>query len=153
MDYILDTNILLLFIKNPAFRADFISKFNIFQKGNYIYLSVVTIGEIRSIAAQNKWGDNKRAEMENFIRDIPQIPIEGDDLLDTYADIDAFSQGKHPFLSLPTGMSARNMGKNDLWIAATAKVLEATLITTDKDFAHLSKVMIELETIMLWILE
>ena len=87
--------------------------------------------------------------MENFIKGIPQIPIEGDDLLDTYADIDAFSQGKHAFLSLPTGMSARNMGKNDLWIAATAKVLEATLITTDKDFAHLSKVMIELETIML----
>lgn len=29
------------------------------------------------------------------------------------------------------------MGKNDLWIAATASVLEATLITTDKDFGHL----------------
>jgi tRNA(fMet)-specific endonuclease VapC len=37
-------------------------------------------------------------------------------------------------------MSARNMGKNDLWIAATAHVLEATLITTDADFVHLKDI-------------
>jgi len=29
------------------------------------------------------------------------------------------------------------MGKNDLWIAATAHVTGATLLTTDKDFDHL----------------
>ena len=29
------------------------------------------------------------------------------------------------------------MGKNDLWIAATAKATGATLLTTDKDFDHL----------------
>ncbi len=30
------------------------------------------------------------------------------------------------------------MTDNDLWIAATAKVARATLLTTDKDFTHLS---------------
>ena len=30
------------------------------------------------------------------------------------------------------------MGKNDIWIAATASVLDATLLTTDKDFDHLN---------------
>jgi tRNA(fMet)-specific endonuclease VapC len=30
------------------------------------------------------------------------------------------------------------MGKNDLWIAATAHVYEATLLTTDNDFDHLA---------------
>jgi len=34
--------------------------------------------------------------------------------------------------------SARVMTDNDLWIAATAKVARATLLTTDKDFTHLS---------------
>jgi tRNA(fMet)-specific endonuclease VapC len=29
------------------------------------------------------------------------------------------------------------MGKNDLWIAATASFFELTLVTTDKDFHHL----------------
>lgn len=30
------------------------------------------------------------------------------------------------------------MGKNDLWIAATAYALEADLLTTDDDFDHLN---------------
>jgi len=34
-------------------------------------------------------------------------------------------------------MSARNMGKNDLWIAATAFISKSTLLTADKDFLHL----------------
>ena len=29
------------------------------------------------------------------------------------------------------------MEKNDLWIAATASVLDASLLTTDSDFEHL----------------
>jgi hypothetical protein len=29
------------------------------------------------------------------------------------------------------------MGKNDLWIAATARVLGAVLLTNDQDFGHL----------------
>ena len=42
------------------------------------------------------------------------------------------------------GLSSRNMGKNDLWIASTAHVLEATLITTDNDYDHLENVYFEL---------
>ena len=30
------------------------------------------------------------------------------------------------------------MGAHDMWIAATARVKGATLLTTDKDFDHLS---------------
>jgi len=36
------------------------------------------------------------------------------------------------------------MSKNDLWIAATASVLNATLITTDKDFSHLENIFLKL---------
>ena len=32
------------------------------------------------------------------------------------------------------------MSKNDLWIAATAHVSQAALLSTDKDFAHLDKI-------------
>jgi len=35
------------------------------------------------------------------------------------------------------------MGKNDLWIAATAYTLNATLVTTDTDFDHLDGEFIE----------
>jgi len=39
------------------------------------------------------------------------------------------------------------MGKNDLWIAASASFLKAELITTDKDFNHLDGNYIKLKRI------
>ena len=41
----------------------------------------------------------------------------------------------------------RTMGGNDLWIAATARVTGATLLTTDKDFDHLSPALLKREWI------
>jgi tRNA(fMet)-specific endonuclease VapC len=66
-------------------------------------------------------------------------------LIEAYSTIDAYSKGKAADPSeahLPD--SARNMGKNDLWVAATAHVLGATLFTTDKDFAHLDQTFLDL---------
>ncbi len=62
--------------------------------------------------------------------------INVEDIITRYAEIDAYSQGKLSGRSLND--SARNMGKNDLWIAATASVLKAILLTTDGDFNHLN---------------
>ena len=59
-------------------------------------------------------------------------------LTDMYANIDAYSQGKLKKQPLSTGLSARNMGKNDLWIATTALYFDIELHTTDDDFDHLS---------------
>jgi predicted nucleic acid-binding protein len=39
------------------------------------------------------------------------------------------------------------MGKNDLWIAATASLIGATLLTADKDFSHLQGVFLDVEVI------
>jgi predicted nucleic acid-binding protein len=50
-------------------------------------------------------------------------------VIDAYIDLDIASQ-RHP-------KGARNMGKNDLWIAASAMVSGAYLLTTDGDFDHL----------------
>lgn len=71
------------------------------------------------------------------------IDINHQQILKRYAEIDAFSQGKHASRKLPGGMSSRNMGKNDLWIAAAASVLNAKLLTTDKDFDHLNEEFLE----------
>jgi predicted nucleic acid-binding protein len=37
------------------------------------------------------------------------------------------------------------MGKNDLWIAATAHAMDAMLLTTDGDFDHLHNVFFEVQ--------
>ena len=39
------------------------------------------------------------------------------------------------------------MGKNDLWIAATAVVIDGVLLTTDADFNHLSPTSLQVEHI------
>ena len=44
-------------------------------------------------------------------------------------------------------MTPRNMGKNDLWIAATARALNIPLLTTDADFSHLDGTFLELQHI------
>ena len=49
--------------------------------------------------------------------------------IDAYVELDLVSQA-HP-------EGARNMGKNELWVAASARAAGATLLTTDRDFDHL----------------
>jgi predicted nucleic acid-binding protein len=73
------------------------------------------------------------------------VDVNIDPLIMRYAEIDAYSQGKLIDKPLPKGLSARNMGKNDLWIAATASTLNIPLLTTDNDFDHLNGVFLEVK--------
>jgi tRNA(fMet)-specific endonuclease VapC len=66
-------------------------------------------------------------------------------LAQIYAEIDAFSQRKNPAFHNYPFTTPRNIGKNDLWIAATAALLGLKLVTTDTDFNHLHGVFIEIQ--------
>jgi tRNA(fMet)-specific endonuclease VapC len=147
MTYVLDTNILLQIIRENDTFADLLDNYELFSPSNETYISIVTVGELRSIARQNSWGLKKKKLLEDLSRLCQPVAIEKQLIVDAYAEIDAFSNGKLSENPLPKGMSARNMGKNDLWIAATTHVLEATLITTDGDFTHLKDVYMGLEYI------
>ncbi len=59
------------------------------------------------------------------------------EIVEIYAQVDAYSQGKLNNKPLPQGLSARNMDKNDLWIAATSLYFDFELFTADNDFDHL----------------
>jgi tRNA(fMet)-specific endonuclease VapC len=56
--------------------------------------------------------------------------------------MDAYSKHKDPVRMYPEGYSSKNVGKNDLWIAATAHVTKSKLVTTDDDFDHSNGVFI-----------
>jgi tRNA(fMet)-specific endonuclease VapC len=73
------------------------------------------------------------------------IDVAGNDdnLLNAYAEIDAFSLQRHPKRKLKG--SAKPMGKNDMWIAATAFATNATLLTADGKFMHLDKEFINIK--------
>ena len=143
MLYLLDTNILIYIIRGK--RQFFFETYGLDNPSNQVVYSVVTIGELRSFAVRNKWGIAKCQMMENLLLEFGAIDINTNSILNKYAEIDAFSKGK--LENRPLSISSRTMGKNDIWIAATTSVLNATLLTTDNDFNHLHNEFIELQLI------
>ncbi len=143
MKYLFDTNILVHYIRSSALSLFIDRQFSPFLEGNFPCISVVTAGEIKSFAIQRKWGQAKLQKLEHFLSEFVLLDINHDLVIERYAEIDAFSQNLLPGRAL--GLTPRNMGKNDIWIAATASVAEAVLLTTDHDFDHLDKTFLHLE--------
>ncbi len=142
--YLLDTNVVVAMVRYPKFTAHFEENYS---KDADRFISVVVEGEIKSLAIQWNWGEAKLQRMNIVLSTFIILPIKIDSIIHAYAQIDAFSQGKLLDKPLPTGLSARNMGKNDLWIAATAHATSATLLTTDTDFDHLHNAFLDLDRI------
>ena len=145
MDYILDTNIVVTYLRKTAYSEQIDKKYAPLSVENTPIISVVSVGEIRSIATRNKWGKKKLGKLQELLDKFIVADINVEQIIEKYAEIDAFSQGK--LESRSVNFTARNMGKNDLWIAATASVLNTKLLTTDKDFNHLNGGFIDLEFI------
>ena len=111
-----------------------------------VFISVVSIGELKSIALQNNWGAKKWQVINTLLNEVVIVEIN-ENLADTYAEIDAFSQCRNPSYNSCTFATPRNMGKNDLWIASTAALLGLKLVTTDTDFGHLHQIFMEIQDI------
>lgn len=132
-NYLFDTNILLLCIRADKRWKAIQEKLDL--ENAYNFISIVTVGEIWSLAYQNNWGVNRMNEMRLILEQFIILDINTDDIVQNYARTDAYSQGK--LKDRPLKTTSRNMGKNDLWIAATAITYNIPLITTDADFDHL----------------
>lgn len=145
MEILLDTNILLYYLRDERNIIAYIDhNYKIFANGNVPIISIVSIGELKSLALRNNWGNHRLNYLETFLSQFLKADINAVEIFEKYAEIDTFSQGKGKRL-IEKGISARNMGKNDIWIAATASVLGIPLLTTDKDFIHLDDEFIKLE--------
>ena len=145
MRYLLDTNIILFYLKNATQSHWINENYDLFASNNQQIISVVTLGEIRALSLKNYWGIQRFKKLEALLPLFIIADIHSEDVIQRYAEIDAFSQNK--LKDMPLKNSARNMGKNDLWIAATASVSNARLMTSDNDFDHLEGTFIELITV------
>ena len=145
MRYVLDTNIILHYLRKSdlALRVD--EQFGPISPENEPFVPVVVKGELESLSIQNRWGEQRMERVEAFVNQLITADINSEDVIVRYAEIDAFSQGRLPGRTL--GTTSRNMGKNDLWIASIASVLNATLLTTDADFDHLSGIFLKVRRI------
>ena len=132
--YPLDTNILVAYVRAGPLGEYIENMYHLRTSSFKPLICVVSVGEILSLAAMLRWSKKKVASLEELLNELVWIDINNPDILAAYAELDVVSQ-RHPD-------GARNMGKNDLWIASAAKVTGATLMTTDKDFDHLHGTMI-----------
>jgi tRNA(fMet)-specific endonuclease VapC len=137
--YILDTNIILHYIRASSLYKRIEKDHQLTNPNSTILISIVSKAELLSIGKQRNWENPEKLKKlnEGIDNSFIVIDITNDKaLLQAYSEIDAYSQGK--LTGRPLNSSARNMGKNDLWIAATASVTNSTLITTDQDYDHLN---------------
>ncbi len=142
MDFIvLDTCIVLHILRNNDYSERSKEAIRNFSDAPAFVLSVITAGELEAMKVFQTWSDQRKNALNTFLEGVTFIDIahSDHDLLEAYAWIDAYSKQKATDSSgnLLNG-SARKMGKNDLWIAATAHSLEIPLMTTDSDFDHLN---------------
>ena len=143
MNYLLDTNILLTYSRNSDEAKKLELHYKLFDKKNNLAVSIVTIGELDALVKKFDIGSKRQEKINEMLKDIAVLKLTNKKIIQKYGDIDTFSQGK--LNTKKSKFSARNMGKNDIWIAATASVYDLTLVTTDKDFHHLDGEFLNLE--------
>lgn len=124
--------------------SDFENKYQPFGNQNVALISIVTEAEMKSLAIQFGWGDKKKRQLEKLLGFFLKVPIQTEKQIKVYAEMDAYSKHKDPKRKYPAGYSSITVGKNDLWIAATAQVTYSKLVTTDDDFDHLNGIFIDI---------
>lgn len=144
--YVLDTGIIVTAFSAQYSRSDkpsrtfrkVVETFELLSGEHDLIASVVSLAELQVVCFIKGWDKiNVDAMNKIFNNDLIVIDIlnSDEDLKSAYAEIDTYStNGK---IKHDNKNGSITMGKNDLWIAATAKNLEAELITFDTGFRHL----------------
>lgn len=125
--YLLDTNILVHFVRADALWQRIRAEYSLMTIEPTPMISVIADGELRSLSHQFNWAADKLSQMRFALKFFRRLTLDNPDLLDAYAIIDSYTQR----IGCP-------MGKNDVWIAATAQSTRARLLTTDRDFDAIS---------------
>lgn len=145
MNYLLDTNLVLIYAQDSPMAGLIEKDLELFNLDNNLFASIVTVGEVESLMIQRRYGEKKKAAFRKLLDSLAILDINIREVVEQYAEIDAYSQGRNS--SKPSPFSARNMGKNDLWIAATSSHYNLVLVTTDQDFNHLDGQYLKLKQV------
>ena len=125
---VLDTNILVHWLRGKDAGAKLRADYALGDRSPRPIVPVVVKAEIKSLARQFGWNENKQAALDELLRELPVADVSSEQVIAAYAELDDESRRR-----------GRRMGKNDLWIASVAKVQGAVILTTDRDFDDLSR--------------
>ena len=67
MNYLLDTNILMVYVRGNFITKNLEKDLKLLSKDNNLSVSIVSVGEIKSIAIKNKWGKHKIKRLEELL--------------------------------------------------------------------------------------
>ena len=127
----LDTNILVHLIRGDQMGLLLDASYDLLRSESPNAICIVTNGEIRSLANQLSWGIARLDTMYSLLDLLSNIPLGSTEVLETYARMDTYCR-----------KSGLSLGKNDLWIAATAVATGYDLLTLDNDFDPLDGVFL-----------
>lgn len=133
---LLDTNLLVRIVRNDAVGQRVLADQGLLTRPDRPLISVVTLGEIESLAEKLGWQSSKRVRLRKLLQELVVVQLGQGSIVAKYAQIDHYCE--------KVRKPARPMAQNDLWISATASATGATLFTTDSDFDHLHPVYVDL---------
>ncbi|HVY29029.1 MAG TPA: PIN domain-containing protein [Polyangiaceae bacterium] len=133
---VLDTNVLVHWLRGKDAGLKLRQDYELGARRPRPIIPLVVKGEIKSLALQFQWGDQRNEQLDALLRELPVADISSEAVIQAYARIDHES-----------GRIGRRMGKNDLWIAAVAAVQSAVVLTTDRDFDHLPTSVVRVELV------
>ncbi|HEX3966374.1 MAG TPA: type II toxin-antitoxin system VapC family toxin [Edaphobacter sp.] len=132
--YVLDTSALLNLLRGREL-GELIDRTFRLREAPYLHtLSVVTHAELWVLIDRNKWREDKKSIVERVLQEFVTVDVAGSLIVSAYRRVEAASAGIA-------------MGKNDIWIAATAVITGLPIVTTDKDFNHLNGKLIDVQYI------
>ena len=120
---LLDTNVVVQVCRGKETGERIDKAYGLRSRPERPLISVITVGECLAFAKHRRWGDAKMATLREMLAEFVVVDIISRDVLERYAEIHA--------MGIDSGW---NLSDNDTWIAATASVTSAVLLTTDKDF-------------------
>ncbi len=128
--YLLDTCVVLALVRGNALGAYLRTTFELADTVNRPLVSIVTHGELLVLADRNGWGGEKLSTLRAALDSLFTIDLNDASVLEAYVGVQRVSRA--------AAGGSRELAANDAWIVACAKAAGAVLLTTDRDFAHLT---------------
>lgn len=92
MDYLLDTNIIVIYSRESEIADRIEEKFQLFDKKNSLAISIVTLGELDALIRKLKLGEKRKRKINRILNSVAKIGLNHKEIISRYRDIDAFSQ-------------------------------------------------------------
>jgi tRNA(fMet)-specific endonuclease VapC len=133
---VLDTSVVVDIARNNRSGQAILEMYSLKNRTDRPLISVITAGEMLGIAKAQEWSSDKTEVLHEVLSEFVKLELTPE-VIEAYADLVALCRRQN-----------RTMGQqNDMWIAATAKVTGAVLLTGDSGFIWLNSHLIRVEYI------